>query len=133
MAVIAGPARRPSLVSTPLTQATFAWCARPDLAARLGGTVDAAALQAHPLVGLPAGSGITQLVDDWLRRSGAQAPRRLDCNHWGAIAGLLVHRASACCRWPGPPRSAAAACWRRSTARSRSAPSTTRCTAAATT
>ncbi|GAP36289.1 LysR family transcriptional regulator [Piscinibacter sakaiensis] len=92
VAVIAGPARRPSLVSTPLTQATFAWCARPDLAARLGGTVDAAALQAHPLVGLPAGSGITQLVDDWLRRSGAQAPRRLDCNHWGAIAGLLVHR-----------------------------------------
>lgn len=90
VAVIAGRSSRRSLRCTPMTHATFAWCARPDVAASLD-AMDAAALQAHPLVTLPPGSGVTHLLDEWLRQAGAQATRRLVCNHWGAIVGLLVH------------------------------------------
>jgi DNA-binding transcriptional LysR family regulator len=89
VAVIAGRARRGSLLCTPITQATFCWCARPDIARQLV-TMDAAALLAQPLVTLPPGSGVTHLLDEWLRQAGAQAARRLLCNHWGAIVGLLV-------------------------------------------
>ena len=90
VAVIAGRSSRRSLLCTPMTHATFTWCARPDVAASLA-AMDAAALQAHPLVTLPPGSGVTHLLDEWLRQAGAQATRRLVCNHWGAIVGLLVH------------------------------------------
>ncbi|MEK8046239.1 LysR family transcriptional regulator [Ideonella margarita] len=89
VAVIAGPSRRGSLTSVPISQARFTWCARPQVASAIG-TLDAAALQSHPLVTLPPGSGVTHIIDHWLQQAGAQAPRRLVCNHWGAIVGLLV-------------------------------------------
>jgi len=91
VAVIAGPASRSALTSVPIAQAAFTWCASPAVAAGLA-AMDAHALQAHPLVSLPQGSGVTHLIDDWLRQSGAPPARRLFCNHWGAIAGLLAHR-----------------------------------------
>lgn len=90
VAVVAGPASRSALTAMPIAQAAFAWCARPEVAARAQ-AMNAAALQTHPLVTLPPGSGVTQLIDDWLRQAGAQPVRRLHCNHWGAIAGLLAH------------------------------------------
>jgi DNA-binding transcriptional LysR family regulator len=90
VAVIAGPASRTALTAVPIAQAAFTWCARPEVAASVR-SMNAAALQAHALVALPPGSGVTQLIDDWLRQAGAQPVRRLHCNHWGAIAGLLAH------------------------------------------
>ena len=39
---------------------------------------------------LPQGSGVTHLIDDWLRQADARPARRLVCNHWGAIVGLLA-------------------------------------------
>lgn len=90
VAVIAGPASRSALTSAPIAQAAFAWCARPEVAASVR-SMNAAALQVHALVTLPTGSGVTQLIDDWLRQAGAEPKRRLHCNHWGAIAGLLAH------------------------------------------
>lgn len=90
VAVIAGPASRSALTSLPITQAAFTWCARPEVATSVV-AMDAAALQIHPLVTLPPGSGVTHLIDEWLRQAGAQPARRLHCNHWGAIAGLLAH------------------------------------------
>lgn len=92
IAVIAGPASRSALTSVPLTQARFVWCASPEVAADQT-CMDANALLTHPLVTLPQGSGVTHLIDDWLRRAGAQPARRLVCNHWGAVAGLLAHGA----------------------------------------
>lgn len=89
VAVIAGQSSRGSLQCIPMTRANFTWCARPDVASSLG-SMDAAAVKAHPLVTLPQGSGVTHIIDDWLRRAGAHPARRLTCNHWGAIIGLLV-------------------------------------------
>ncbi len=90
VAVIAGPASRSALTSLPIARAAFTWCARPEVAASVV-AMDAAALQIHPLVTLPPGSGVTHLIDEWLRHAAAQPARRLHCNHWGAIAGLLAH------------------------------------------
>lgn len=89
VAVIAGRSSRSSLLCMPIAQASFTWCATPELARRLV-AMDAAALDEHPLVTLPQGSGVTHIIDEWLRQTGAQPRRRLVCNHWGAIAGLLV-------------------------------------------
>ncbi|WP_298213197.1 LysR family transcriptional regulator [Acidovorax sp.] len=90
VAVIAGPASRGALTSVPLAQASFTWCACPDIAAGLP-CMDAEALQSHPLVMLPQGSGVMHIVDNWLRLAGAHPARRLVCNQWGAIVGLLAH------------------------------------------
>ena len=92
VAVIAGPASRSALTAVPLAHASFSWCASPQIAHSVP-RMDAAAMRAQPLVTLPQGSGVTQLIDDWLRLAGAQAERRLACNHWGAIVGLLAHGA----------------------------------------
>jgi len=89
VAVIAGQAHRGSLVGTPLARAKFAWCARPDVAADVP-TLDAAGLHRHPLVTLPLGSGVTPIIDSWLQRADARPVRRLVCNQWGAIVGLLA-------------------------------------------
>lgn len=93
VAVIAGPASRSALTSVPVAQAAFTWCAGPSVARGLA-AMEADALRAHPLVTLPAGSGVTQIIDDWLRQAGVQTPpRRLACNHAGAIAGLVAQGA----------------------------------------
>ncbi|WP_413463316.1 LysR family transcriptional regulator [Acidovorax radicis] len=89
VAVIAGPASRSALTSVPLAHARFTWCASPLIAGGLVG-MDADALQQHPLVTLPQSSGITHLIDDWLRHASARPARHLACNHWGAIVGLLA-------------------------------------------
>lgn len=90
VAVVAGGTRRNNLVCMPLAQAEFTWCARPEVASSLV-NMDADALQVHTLVTLPYGSGVTQIIDDWMRLANAQPGRRLVCNQWSAIVGLLVH------------------------------------------
>lgn len=89
VAVIAGKSSRSTLLCMPIAQASFTWCTQRDLATRLV-TMDAAALHDHPLVILPQGSGVTHIMDEWLRQADAQPRRRLVCNHWGAIVGLLA-------------------------------------------
>lgn len=88
-AVIGGRASRPGLQSAPLAQARFVWCASPQLARRIP-RVDADTFAGHALVSLPRGSGITHILDDWMDRTGVQAPRALACNQWGAVAGLIA-------------------------------------------
>lgn len=90
VAVVAGGTRRNNLVCMPIAQAEFTWCARPEVASRLA-HIDAAALQVHTLVTLPHGSGVTQIIDEWIRLADARPCRRLFCNQWSAIVGLLVH------------------------------------------
>ncbi len=89
VAVIAGPASRSALTSVPLAHARFAWCAGLGVARGLH-QMDAEAVQSYPLVTLPQGSGVTHLIDDWLRQADARPARRRMCNHWGAIVGLLA-------------------------------------------
>ena len=98
-AIVAGRSSRSAIASVPVAEALFAWCAAPALVGRAR-TLSPALLADHPLVTLPTGAGTTRIVDDWLAAqagpavpkglAGPLAPRRLSCNHWGGVAGMLV-------------------------------------------
>lgn len=88
-AVVAGRSSRTTLLSHPIGQARFLWVAAPDVAGaenRL--TPDL--LGRQPLITLHIGAGTTRILDDWLTQHGGVAERRLSCNGWGAVAGMLV-------------------------------------------
>lgn len=88
-AVAAGRSSRSALLSQTVGQAHFLWVASPALvgASRV---LSAELLRAQPLITLHLGAGTTRLLDDWLGAQPAPAERRLSCNGWGAVAGMLV-------------------------------------------
>jgi DNA-binding transcriptional LysR family regulator len=92
-AIVAGRSSRSGITSVPVAQALFAWCAAPALVGRAR-TLSPALLTDHALVTLPTGAGTTRILDDWLAAQlGGLSPRRLVCNHWGGVAGMLVEGA----------------------------------------
>lgn len=91
-AIVAGGSSRQTLVAQPVGQARFLWLAAPALAGQFR-EINEALLQAHALVCLPPGAGTTRIIDDWLLSDHSNARRRIVCNNWGAIAGLLIEGA----------------------------------------
>ena len=88
-AVIAGRSSRENILSYPLTEARFVWVASSNLVGSAR-TMTPALLTRLPLITLPHGAGTTRILDDWLLGQGITAEERIVCNHWGAIAGLLL-------------------------------------------
>ena len=88
-AVIAGRSSRSGIASQWLTEARFVWTASASVVGNAR-RMSPALLEHAALVTLPAGAGTTRILDDWLLAQGITAEQRLTCNHWGAIAGLLV-------------------------------------------
>lgn len=88
MAIVAAKSSNPLIASSPIGTVGFGWY---GAAASVGRAecVEQALLDRLPLVSLPVGSGITRLVDDWLRGQGLVVRHRITCNHWMAVAGLL--------------------------------------------
>lgn len=88
-AVVAGRSSRSTLLSQTVGQAHFLWVASPALvgASRV---LSAELLCAQPLITLHLGAGTTRLLDDWLGTQQVEIERRLTCNGWGAVAGMLV-------------------------------------------
>lgn len=89
VAVIAGRSSHSGIASQPVAEAAFVWCAAPEVLPA-GARLDAAVFARWPLVSQPAGAGTTRLIDDWLRAQRVPEVRRIDCNAWGAVAGMLV-------------------------------------------
>lgn len=87
-AVIAGRSSRHELLSQPVATARFSWASAPGLAG-VGRAGAAALLQRYPLVTLPQTAGTTRLLDDWLLANRATVHERIECNSWGAVAGML--------------------------------------------
>ncbi|MDC8760917.1 LysR family transcriptional regulator [Janthinobacterium fluminis] len=87
-AVVAGRSSRSALASQTIGQARFLWVAS-GRAARAGADV-AALLRELPLVTLHVGAGTTRILDEWLTQQQVTAERRLTCNGWGAVAGMLA-------------------------------------------
>lgn len=87
-AVIAGRSSRSELLAEPVGAARFAWAVAPGLAGAGHGST-ATLLKRHPLVTLPQGAGTTRLLDDWLLSNRASVEERIECNSWGAVAGML--------------------------------------------
>ena len=88
-AVIAGRSSRENLLSYPLTEARFVWVASSKLTGDAQ-CMTSALVSRLPLITLPHGAGTTRILDDWLLQQGVTAEERIVCNHWGAIAGLLL-------------------------------------------
>ncbi|MCR5892760.1 LysR family transcriptional regulator [Burkholderia cepacia] len=87
-AVIAGRSSRSSVLSQPVAEARFAWMAAEALVGRER-VLTPALLASHTLVLLPSGSGVTRILDDWLLACGVNHARRIECNNWSAVAGML--------------------------------------------
>lgn len=93
-AIIAGRSSHHGILSQPVSQAQFVWLAAPSLALSgskpaLRSAVDL--LDAgQPIIALPPSAGTTRLIDDWLLAHGIAAIERINCNNWGAIAGMLI-------------------------------------------
>lgn len=87
-AVIAGRSSRSSVLSQPVAEARFAWMAAGALVGRER-VLTPALLASHALVLLPSGSGVTRILDDWLLACGVNHARRIECNNWSAVAGML--------------------------------------------
>ncbi|PHI31545.1 LysR family transcriptional regulator [Budvicia aquatica] len=88
-AVIAGRSSRQTILSLPIAQAQFVWMASPTLLNTVG-TVANALRQGVPLIALPPGAGTSRIIDDGLMADGITSVTRINCNSWGAIAGMLV-------------------------------------------
>ncbi|RQS58398.1 LysR family transcriptional regulator [Burkholderia sp. Bp8963] len=87
-AVIAGRSSRGSILSQRVTEARFAWMASKNLVGSER-TLTPALLEKHPLVTLPAGAGTTHVLDEWLLATGVNHARRITCNNWSALAGMM--------------------------------------------
>ncbi|AJX13947.1 LysR family transcriptional regulator [Burkholderia ubonensis] len=87
-AVIAGRSSRGSILSQQVTEARFAWMASKRLVGSAR-TLTPALLERHPLVTLPAGAGTTHILDEWLLATGVNHARRITCNNWSALAGMM--------------------------------------------
>ncbi|KVG37346.1 LysR family transcriptional regulator [Burkholderia ubonensis] len=87
-AVIAGRSSRGSILSQQVTEARFAWMASERLVSSAR-TLTPALLERHPLVTLPAGAGTTHILDEWLLATGVNHARRITCNNWSALAGMM--------------------------------------------
>jgi DNA-binding transcriptional LysR family regulator len=88
-AVIAGRSPHASISSHMIGQAHFVWTASPALAGKAT-QVTGQMLRDYPLVTLPSGAGTSRILDEWLMTNDIDVSRRLSCNSWGAIAGLLI-------------------------------------------
>lgn len=68
----------------------FAWVASQSFL-EVAGTEDPRALMGEQtLLTLPVGAGGTRVLDQWLAHRGLMVGRRLMCNSWGAVVGMLV-------------------------------------------
>ena len=88
-AIVAGRSSRSLIASQPLAEARFVWAAANSVVPAEA-ELEAEIFERFPLVTLPPGAGTSRIVDDWLRANAIQSLNRIDCNSWGAIAGLLA-------------------------------------------
>lgn len=88
-AIISGRSSRCGIASQTIAHAGFAWVGTQRVVGR-SRSVTARLLAQTPLIALPAGAGTTRILDDWLAAQGIVGERRISCNNWGAVAGMLV-------------------------------------------
>lgn len=88
-AVIAGRSSRQMLLAQPIAQAHFVWTAGSTLC-KPSNSVAELVRQGLPIVALPASAGTTRLIDDWLLNNDIAAVERINCNNWGAVAGMVI-------------------------------------------
>lgn len=87
-AIIAGPSTRPFITSSLIGHTEFIWVASKK-AVPNPTTLPPQALADHTLIILPQSAGTVRMLDDWMAELNVSPGRNLNCNSWGAIAGLI--------------------------------------------
>ena len=88
--VIAGPSSRSSLAFEQVAQVRFVFAASDAFLARAGTDQPQRLVREQLLIALPVGSGATRTLDEWLSRHQLSVQRRLSCNSWGAVVGMVA-------------------------------------------
>ncbi|MCZ2496809.1 LysR family transcriptional regulator [Xylophilus sp. Kf1] len=88
--VIAGPSSRGGLASERIAQVDFVWVASLGFIARAGTDQPLRLLAEQRLITLPEGSGSNRILDQWLEGRDVELHRRLTCNSWGAVVGMVT-------------------------------------------
>jgi len=88
--VIAGPSSRSTLAFEEVAQVRFVWAASDEFIARAGTDQPQRLVNEQLLIALPVGSGATRTLDEWVSRRGLSVQRRLSCNSWGAVVGMVA-------------------------------------------
>ncbi|KAF1048572.1 LysR family transcriptional regulator [Xylophilus sp.] len=89
-AVLAGLSSRATLAAQPVASAELAWVAAGTLIARAGSRQPAAMANRFAFISLPSGSGPTRALDRWSAQHGTTVFKRLACNSWGGVVGLIA-------------------------------------------
>lgn len=90
LAVIAGPSSRSGLAAERIAQVDFVWVASQSFIDQAGTDDPQRMMAGQLLLSLPVGAGGTRVLDQWLASRGMVVNRRLVCNSWGAVVGMVA-------------------------------------------
>ncbi|EXI39918.1 LysR family transcriptional regulator [Acinetobacter baumannii] len=88
-AIMAGRSSKSSILSQSITKADFVWMIADSLLDQDSPQNLISLLTRHTLVTLPAGAGTTRILDDWLLSQNIHEIKRITCNNWSAVAGMI--------------------------------------------
>ncbi|GKS97576.1 LysR family transcriptional regulator [Acidovorax sp. SUPP2825] len=88
--VIAGPSSRSTLAFERVAQVRFVWAASEAFLVKAGTDLPQRLVREQMLIALPEGSGATRILDEWLSGQSMSVERRLSCNSWGAVVGMVA-------------------------------------------
>ncbi|WP_445403609.1 LysR family transcriptional regulator [Acinetobacter vivianii] len=88
-AIMAGRSSKSSILSQSIMKADFVWMIAEPLLDQTSPQDLMSLLTQHTLVTLPAGAGTTRILDDWLLTQNIHEIKRITCNNWSAVAGMI--------------------------------------------
>ncbi|WP_265092448.1 substrate-binding domain-containing protein [Acinetobacter vivianii] len=88
-AIMAGRSSKSSILSQSIMKADFVWMITEPLLDQTSPQDLMSLLTQHTLITLPAGAGTTRILDDWLLTQNIHEIKRITCNNWSAVAGMI--------------------------------------------
>lgn len=88
-AIMAGRSSKSSILSQSIMKADFVWMIAEPLLDQTSPQDLMSLLAQHTLVTLPSGAGTTRILDDWLLTQNIHEIKRITCNNWSAVAGMI--------------------------------------------
>ncbi|MCU4414367.1 LysR family transcriptional regulator [Acinetobacter sp. WU_MDCI_Axc73] len=88
-AIMAGRSSKSSILSQSIMEAEFVWMIAESLFDQTSSQHITSLLNQHTLITLPSGAGTTRILDDWLLTQNIHEVKRITCNNWSAVAGMI--------------------------------------------
>lgn len=88
-AIAPGPSQSSQIVATAIGQVHFSWAASPERL-QANTLLKQADLEAHPIITMTEGSGLTRAIEAWAQEREISMQRTLGCNSLMAIVALVL-------------------------------------------